>query len=193
MDEKTAKILFVLGMTLSFPVVLAVMVSLLDSPSTAGNRSSRAPSQRPTRQTEIARDVSAVRTDHRPATVDSSRKTAVSLSESPSSAEPATAKLASLRPDPEAVQQLATLKKGLQQELDAAKQTRDTLLVSLARGLAQLSAAEAAAELRQLDDEQLTALCLHHLAADRRKAILVHFDAQSAGRIQRRLRTLASR
>jgi len=28
MDEKTVKILFVLGMTFSFPVVLAVMVSL---------------------------------------------------------------------------------------------------------------------------------------------------------------------
>jgi len=187
MDEKTAKILFILGMTLSFPVVLAVMVSLIDSPSTAGNRSSRSSAQRPLRQTEAVRDVSAVQTSPPLAAADSSRTQVTVPLLSPPAAKPAP-----LRPDPQAVQQLVTLRKGIQQELDALKQDRDTMLVSLARGLAQLSPSEAAAELRPLDDE-LVALCLNHLAADRRKAILVHFDAQRAGRIQKQLRSLPSR
>ena len=179
MDEKTAKILVALGLTVSFPVVLMVMFSFLNDPSPPPVERSIAGAP--------SRDSTQTRPEPRIAAADSS---APVVQVPPPTAAPE--RPSPMKPDPATARQLASIKKELKQELDALKKDRDALLEALAQGLAALPANEAAAELRSLDDDS-AALVLRHLSSSRRTKILSHLETTRAQRLQHKLRALATR
>jgi hypothetical protein len=187
-DEKTTKILFALGLTVSFPVVLMVMFSFLNAPSPSRPRARVAPPPVERSLTGApSSDSTRTRSEAQIAAADSSAPVA-------QLPPPATApeQLPSLKPDPATAHQLASMKKELKQELDALKKDRDAMLEALAQGLAALPVNEAATELRTLDDDS-AALVLRHLSSSRRTQILSRLETARAQRLQRKLRALATR
>lgn len=196
MDEKTAKILFILGMSATFPVLLAIMVSFM-IPSTRsrprraqvtveGSQSFRPASKpSPSRTQRVAAHPLAS-----PDTAKTATTRAPAASSPPVGLSPA--KQERIVPDPAATKQLALMEKELKQQLDALKKDRDAMLAALAQRLVPLTPSEAAQELRTLDDES-AAKVLRHLSASRRREILSHLDTQRARRLRRKLQAYVSR
>jgi len=87
---------------------------------------------------------------------------------------------------PAAPDQFKGLKKELAQQLVQLRQDRNRLLSSLSVKLAALAPAEAADQLRLLDDET-AALVLQPLSSTQRRAILQHLDPGRVPALNRRL------
>ena len=197
MDEKTGKILFVLGMTVSFPVLLAIMVSFM-GPSTRSRPRRAQIAQKVSQPAHPVSKPSSSRTQQVAArslaTPDTAKSAAVRTPEPPSPAieRPSPDSSPVIAPDPATTKQLALIEKELKQQLDALKKDRDSMLAALAQSLVPLSPSEAAQELHTLDDES-GAKVLRHLSASRRQEILSHLDAQHARRLRRKLQAYVSR
>lgn len=163
-------IFLLLGMCLSFSVVLAVVIAIRPQ--------APPPKRRPlvTAQTRLPAPPEPqsrpVAPPLRPAARPESR-----------TAPPAAAlKPVDLTPSAEAARELDQVKKDLRQQIAALKKDRDQMLNNLAAQLAILPLAEAAVQLKDLDDES-AALVLVRLKPEKRQSLLNHLEPARAKRL----------
>lgn len=198
------------GMSLSFVIVLAIMMSAVggDRPSVSPRRASsaekqragsiqsaqRAQAARPTQsQTVPARPTSPAPPPTAQSEVVTPAKSAPPLLPPvPQQVQDPPPTASQLRPDPTTLREFSTLKSELRREIGALTKDRDAMLQSLAKALETLSPQAAAAELAALDDESI-AQTLRHFTADKRTATLAAMQTQRAEKVRRRLGQLGVR
>ena len=190
MNTKTA-ILVAAGMCLSFGAVLGLMVAVFEpSPPARARRPVLA--QRPP-SPEFRRGSGAASNQPRPA--------AAPVRPPQASAEgpvvpraPAEKTEAQQKLEPAAVtaEQFGIVKRELKRQIDALKKDRDEMLAELARAVAGMSPAQAAAELRALNDEAAVAV-LRRLSAAQRRGILEQMSSERAQRLRRSLQAYADK
>lgn len=180
--NNVSKIVLLVGMTLTFPLVLLAMVLTL-RPDLLHQQTAQPPRAVASTLAERSRS----RQTHRrttPPTSSTLRQPALispSLSRSES-----TRGSASSASDPVAFEQLGTLKKELKQQIDGLKHDRDAMIANLAQTLAALPPASVAKELEALDDASAV-LVLKPLSAARRQEILARVPSERARRLGRLL------
>lgn len=167
MDEKTFRILLILSMTLSFPVILIAMFMALE-PTPSPQPAPRQP-----------RPSAAAPTRSRPPT---SQPTA-SKPRPPSPASQPSAPPREIAPDPAAFQELALLKKELKEQIGNLKKDRDAMLEALSQTLASRPPAEVARELGNLDDPSAASV-LRLFSPPRRQEVLRQLPAERARRLE---------
>ncbi|MCC7264165.1 MAG: hypothetical protein IT369_16775 [Candidatus Latescibacteria bacterium] len=177
MSAKTP-ILILLGMCLSFSLVLAVVIAF------------RPQTPPPKRRPQVA-------AQHRAPTTPETPHRATTPSPEPAArpeTRPATPtvglKPMDLTPSAEAAHELDLAKKELREQIAALKKDRDQMLNNLAGQLATLPLAEAAVQLNDLDDES-AALVLVRLKPDKRRALLGQLEPARAKRLTQALTPLS--
>ena len=201
-------LLILAGMTLSFGMILAIMLAAVSSDT-----------QRPTRrratQSRIQQDSPETRTQQRQASARKTRPTRRTRStdganvETAQPAQPApppslasetiaptspiqqaptsTPSQAPIAPNKVAMQQLGTLKQELNRELKALRQDRDAMLKALAQSIIALPPKEIAQEIAALDDQSAIFL-LRQFSKDARGKVLKHIPAKRAQKFKKRLK-----
>lgn len=189
MGAKTI-IFILLGMSLSFSIVLGLMVALFEP----------APAPRAKTRKALARASRAQITTKR------SQSSPKKRPDAPQRAAPSTSKqplqqLAldlekQILPTPEqqsrldsfniASEQIQLAKKDLKKQLVSLERERDKMVHELAQKLTPMTPSNAAGELRILDDEA-TVLVLGKLTAAHRSQVLEHMEPQRARRLSRRM------
>ncbi|MBI2502340.1 MAG: hypothetical protein HYW07_03800 [Candidatus Latescibacteria bacterium] len=165
MSAKTP-IFLLLGMCLSFSVVLAVVLAM---------RPHSSPPKRRVLASTQTRPLVAPEPQTRPATVHARPE--------PKAAPPAVElKPVDLTLSAEAARELDQVKKDLRQQIALLKKDRDQMLNNLAKELVSLPPAEAAAQLETLDDES-AALVLVRLKPEKRQSLLKHLEPGRANRL----------
>ena len=205
MNPKSLLLIFA-GMTLSFGMILAIMLAAVDTNAKRPTRrrvaqsriqqetpvETRTEKRRPsTRKTRAARRPQST-TSTNAATPEQPTPTLASetLSSSPSAQQPAASAAsqpANLAPNQAAMNQLGTLKQELGRELKALKKDRDAMLIALAQSLVALPAKEIALEVAALDDQSATFL-LRQFSAEARNKVLRHLKAKRAQKLKKRLK-----
>ena len=205
MNPKSLLLIFA-GMTLSFGMILAIMLAAVDTNAKRPTRrrvaqsriqqetpvETRTEKRRPsTRKTRAARRPQST-TSTNAATPEQPPPTLASetLSSSPSAQQPAASAAsqpANLAPNQAAMNQLGTLKQELGRELKALKKDRDAMLKALAQSLVALPAKEIALEVAALDDQSATFL-LRQFSAEARNKVLRHLKAKRAQKLKKRLK-----
>ena len=172
MSAKTP-IFLLLGMCLSFSVVLAVVIAMRP-PSSPPKR--RAPASVQPRTL-----VPVPGPQNRPAEVHAAPAP-------PPKAAPTAAdlKLVDLTPSAEASKELDQIKKELRQQIADLKKDRDQMLNNLATQLVTMTTDEATTQLNALDDES-AALVLVRLKPDKRQSLLNHLEPGRASRLRQAL------
>jgi flagellar motility protein MotE (MotC chaperone) len=180
--ETVSKIALLVGMTLTFPLVLFAMVLVLQ-PDLLHQQTTQPSKAAASGLSERARS----RATHRRTTPSTSRalRQPLDLPSSLSRSE-STRGAASSASDPAAFEQLGTLKKELKQQIDGLKRDRDAMIANLAQTLAVLPPASVAKELEALDDESAV-LVLKPLSAARRQEVLARVPSERARRLGRLL------
>lgn len=208
------KILLLLlgGMSLSFVLVLGIMMSLVgnnrsDPTQQASNRRLVISESVPRPQRTDAPTISTPETPPKDAestppkrrtSPPPSRTTEQASRSKKDSARPALTEqspppvMTELKTNPATLREFTTLKGELRREIGALKEDRDSMIRSLAKVLADLSPAAISKELESLDDE-MAANVLRYLDKEKRQAALARLDSQRADRIRRRLRKLGVR
>lgn len=207
MNPKSLLLIFA-GMTLSFGMILAIMLAAVDTNAKRPTRrrvaqsriqqetpvETRTEKRRPsTRKTRAARRPQST-TSPNAATPEQPTPTPTlaseTLSSSPSAQQPAASAAsqpANLAPNQAAMNQLGTLKQELGRELKALKKDRDAMLIALAQSLVALPAKEIALEVAALDDQSATFL-LRQFSAEARNKVLRHLKAKRAQKLKKRLK-----
>ncbi len=180
MSAKTP-ILILLGMCLSFSLVLAVVIAVRPQapppkrrPLAAVQQRASAPPQPQTRP--------APTPDPTP-----SAPTAKAPAKAPT---PAAFKPMDMTPAAEAARELDLAKQELRAQIAALKKDRDQMLNNLATELATLPLAEATAQLENLDDES-AGLVLVRLKPEKRRALLGQLPPARAKRLSQALTPLS--
>ncbi len=174
-----------LAMCLSFTAILSVMFAFM------------APAPRPKknkRQRTVASQPADRSTSDRMALKQAlEKRKAKRLEKKAAKAEPppAQTKAAPAAPtknevNPVAVQQIQLLKRDLQQRVDALEKNRNKLVSQLADQLTDMSATNAATQIKALDDEAATRV-LAHLSTPQRDPILKELTPKRAQRLSRSL------
>ncbi len=174
MSSKTP-IFLLLGMCLSFSLVLAVVVAMRP-PSSPPKR--RVPASAQPRTPAVAPE-----SQTRPAAVHTTPTTRPESKTTPTVAE---AKPVDLTPSAEAAKELDQIKKDLRQQIAELKKDRDQMLNNLAAQLLTMTADEATTQLNALDDES-AALVLVRLKPDKRQSLLKHLEPVRARRLSQAL------
>ena len=198
-------LLILAGMTLSFGMILAIMLAAVSSDT-----------QRPTRrratQSRIQQDSPETRTQQRQASARKTRPTRRTRSTDGAKVETAkpapppslasetiaptspiqqaptsTPSQAPIAPNKVAMQQLGTLKQELNRELKALRQDRDAMLKALAQSIIALPPKEIAQEIAALDDQSAIFL-LRQFSKDARGKVLKHIPAKRAQKFKKRLK-----
>jgi|GEM_PF-808788 len=209
------KALFLLlgGMSLSFVVVLGIMVSAVsnDKPRPKSRRvvitETVKEAKPPQKQSPTPRRQNQTQTPApRPKTTAATRTPAAQppkptlqteavpavIDGKPQRQRPepvATTLPADVRPDPKTLREFSTLKKELRREIGSLKKDRDSMLEALAQSLVSLTAKEIAAELNPLDDE-MAAQTLRHINKGKRDNVLAAMGSARAKKLRQRLRKL---
>lgn len=172
MSAKTP-IFILLGMCLSFSVVLAVFIAVR-------------PQAPPPKRRPLA--TAQQRLPPAPEPAETRRRTPPAPTEPAAKAAPkplapsAALKPMDMTPSAEAARELDLAKKELRAQIAALKKDRDQMLNNLATELANLPLAEAATQLDNLDDEA-AALVLVRLKPEKRRALLGQLEPARAKRL----------
>lgn len=206
MNPKSLLLIFA-GMTLSFGMILAIMLAALDTNAkraphrrVAQSRiqqetpvktrtEKRRPSTRKTRAVHQPQSTTATNTATPEQPTPAPTLASETLSSSPAAQQPAASAAsqpANLAPNQAAMNQLGTLKQELGRELKALKKDRDAMLKALAQSLVALPAKEIALEVAALDDQSATFL-LRQFSAEARNKVLRHLKTKRAQKLKKRL------
>lgn len=202
MNTKSLILLFA-GMTLSFGIILAIMVAAVTPDSKPPSRR-RAPQNRSqyekpavtrTSKSQVpARKARATRRPQSTAATSTTEQAPTPTLESETLPPPAITTRAPIpqqqtpiTPNQASMQQLGTLKKELGRELQALKKDRDAMLKALAQSLIALPPKEIALELSALDDQSTTTL-LRQFTPEMRNKVLSHVEAKRAKRLKSRFK-----
>ena len=178
------------GMTLSFALILGVMLAAVSPDPKPRRKTTRA---RVVEETSAPRPTTAPRP--RP---QSAAPPAVPVAEEPPNIAsetlpapiapaPPAERQTPIAPNKVAMQQLGSLKKDLKRELQALKKDRDAMLKSLAQALVALPAAEIAREITVLDDRSATTV-LRQFSPQVRGKVLSRLEPKRAQKLKRRLK-----
>lgn len=181
MSAKTP-ILILLGMCLSFSLVLAVVIAFRPQSPPPKRRLPVAVHQRPA----AVEAPSPAR--HRPPA--SPTETAAKGEARTPAQAAAVVKPLDMTPAAEAARELDLAKKELRAQIAALKKDRDQMLNNLAGELTGLPVAEAGAQLNSLDDES-AALVLVRLKPEKRQALLARLEPARAKRLAQALTPLS--
>lgn len=176
-----SKTVLLVGMTLTFPLVLIAMV-LVVRPDLLQQQATR-------QQPRAVASAPSERTRPRQPPHRRTSPPAGSILRQPDLITPSRSEATRptpLAPDPAAIQDLGTLKKELKQQLDGLKRDRDAMIAHLAQTLAALPPASVAKELEALDDDSAV-LVLKPLSPARRQEVLARVPAERARRLGRLL------
>ncbi len=209
-----ALVLLLGGMSLSFVIVLAIMMSAIgnDRPSASVRRSTdpkkpRTASVQATQKAQAARSTQAAsQPTAAPTRAPSPTPPPPSGSEvvAPATSPPpllppvpiqeqeAAPAANQLQPDPTTLREFSKLKTELRREIGALTKDRDAMLHALAKTLTALPPQAVAVELAALDDE-VVAQTLRHFTAEQRTATLAAMDPKRAQSVRRRLGQLGVR
>jgi hypothetical protein len=183
------------GMTLSFALILGVMLAAVSPDPKPRRKTTRArvveetsaprpttarprPAPRPRPQSKAP---PAVPVAEEPPTIASETLPA------PIAPAPPAERQTPIAPNKVAMQQLGSLKKDLKRELQALKKDRDAMLKSLAQALVALPAAEIAREITVLDDRSATTV-LRQFSPQVRGKVLSRLEPKRAQKLKRRLK-----
>jgi len=207
MNPKSLLLIFV-GMTLSFGIILAIMLAAVDTDAKRPTRrrvaqsriqqetpvETRTEKRRPSTRKKRAARRSQSTTSTNPATpkrpAPAPTLASETLSSSPPAEQPAASAVnlpADLAPNQAAMNQLGTLKQELGRELKALKKDRDAMLKALAQSLVALPAKEIALEVAALDDQSAIFL-LRQFSAKARNKVLRHLKAKRARTLKKYLK-----
>ncbi len=207
MNPKSLLLIFV-GMTLSFGIILAIMLAAVDTDAKRPTRrrvaqsriqqetpvETRTEKRRPSTRKKRAARQSQSTTSTNPATpkrpAPAPTLASETLSSSPPVEQPAASAAslpADLVPNQAAMNQLGTLKQELGRELKALKKDRDAMLKALAQSLVALPAKEIALEVAALDD-QSAIFVLHQFSAKARNKVLRYLKATRARTLKKHLK-----
>ncbi len=185
------------GMTLSFALILGVMLAAVGPDPKPRRNTTRAhvveetSAPRPTTAAARTGPRSRPRPQRKaPPTVPVAEEPPTIASETlpaPIAHAPPTARQVPIAPNKVAMQQLGSLKKDLKRELQALKKDRDTMLKSLAQALVALPTAEIARELTVLDDRSATTV-LRQFSPQVRSKVLSRLEPKRAQKLIRRLK-----
>ena len=205
MNTKTL-LLLIGGTSLSFVLILGVMMSIVGNgssdrtPHTSNRRivvSERknsaprtAPVARPKSTVHSKPDRAQSSPPHSLATEQVATNATDSIQRAQPTPNPTTEQ--DLKTDPATLREFSTLKGELRREIKVLKEDRDTMFRSLAEVLAQQPPATIAQEIRSLDDE-MAAQTLRYFKPDKRQTALADIDPKRAERLRRRLRHLGGR
>ncbi|MFT5087319.1 MAG: flagellar motility protein MotE (MotC chaperone) [Candidatus Latescibacterota bacterium] len=207
------KALFLLlgGMSLSFVVVLGIMLSAVSNnkprpksrrvviteavKETKPTQKSPAPKRQQTQTSATRRATAAATPTNTPrqqkptpqsevVSVTQTAKPPVQTANSVATKLPA-----AVSPDPKTLREFSTLKKELRREIGTLKKDRDSMLEALAQSLVSLAANEIAAELSPLDNE-MAAQTLRHIGKGKREGVLAKMSPTRAKKLRQRLRQL---
>ncbi len=200
MRDKTATYLFVLGMIVSFPVLLTIglaVVSRSHEPpayrAVSNGPFADAAAYEPTTPSSPARSLTDHPVDAMPCPAEPHGTNAATTHSLPEAAtvtpvtEPQDRPSVSL--DAQTTIQLAHIRQSYRQRIDELARHRDRDIALLARGLSELPSSDAAELVRELDDE-LVARALHQLETEQRRAVLAAFSHERGQRIQRLINRL---
>ena len=184
------------GMTLSFGLILAIMLAAVDTKPKPRRRTTRssiqheAPAQNrtaksPPRLTRRAR-LTQQRTSSTapPADAEVALPPTVASETLPA---PAPSAAIPIAPNKVAMRQLSTLKQDLNRELQTLKKDRNAMLKSLSQALVVLPPKEIAQEISTLDD-QGTLTVLRALPPQARSKVLEHIEGKRAQQFRKRLK-----
>ena len=170
------------GMTLSFALILGVMLAAVSPDPKPRRKTTRA---RVVEETGAPRPQSkappAVPVAEEPPNIASETLPA------PIAPAPPAERQTPIAPNKVAMQQLGSLKKDLNRELQALKKDRDAMLKSLAQALVALPAAEIAREITVLDDRSATTV-LRQFSPQVRGKVLSRLEPKRAQKLKRRLK-----
>ncbi len=195
MNSKTT-LLFVLAMCLSFPAILGFML-VLSTPDKRPKRKRVAVKQTATKPTP-KRDPALVALEQRkaqrlqkkaaaPSPLEN--ETTVSDPTPPAAAVSAAASVAQV--DQAAVREIQKLKREIQQQVSSLEKNRNNLVSQLARQLVDMPAANAATQIKTLDDEAATRV-LAQISTTQRNPILQQLTPKRAKRLNRSLAAYAA-
>ena len=181
------------GMTLSFALILGVMLAAVNPDPKPRRKTTRA---RVVEETSAPRPTTARPRPARPRP-QSKAPPALPVAEEPPNiaSETVPAPIAQappaerqtpIAPNKVAMQQLGSLKKDLKRELQALKKDREAMLKSLAQALLALPAAEIAREITVLDDRSATTV-LRQFSPQVRGKVLSWLEPKRAEKLKRRL------
>ena len=182
------------GMTLSFALILGVMLAAVSPDPKPRRKTTRsrvveeasAPRPttarpRPARPRPQSKEPPAVPVAEAPPTIASETVPA------PIAQAPPAERQTPIAPNKVAMQQLGSLKKDLKRELQALKKDRDAMLKSLAQALLALPAAEIAREITVLDDRSATTV-LRQFSPQVRGKVLSRLEPKRAQKLKRHLK-----
>ena len=184
------------GMTLSFTLILGVMLAVVGPDHEPRRKSIRVriveETSEPRPATAPARPVLRQRLQQEsetPTTESIAEKPPTLTSETlptPVAQAPLTERQTPIAPNKLAMQQLGSLKKDLNRELQALKKDRNAMLKSLAQALMALPTAEIAQEITALDDRSATTV-LRQFSPQVRGKVLSQLEPGRARKLKKRL------
>lgn len=184
------------GMTLSFTLILGVMLAVVVPDPEPRRKSIRMriveENSAPRPATASSRPILRQRLQQEsktPTTLPIAEKLPTLTSETlpaPTAQAPPTESQTPVAPNKLAMQQLGSLKKDLNRELQALKKDRNAMLKSLAQALMALPTAEIAQEITVLDDRSAT-IVLRQFSLQVRGKVLSQLELRRAQKLKKRL------
>ena len=193
MNPKSLLLIFG-GMTLSFGLILTLMLAAVDNKPKSHRKTTRHRIQQkaPSRTAQ-----SQPRSTRRERPIQQKKSSTTSPSDAavpppPTVASetlpaPAPGAATPIAPNKAAMQQLTTLKQDLNRELQALKKDRDAMLKALAQSLVVLPPKEIAHEISAFDDRSAV-IILRELSPKARGKVLEHIETKRAQKLKKRLK-----
>ncbi|MEW6749575.1 MAG: hypothetical protein AB1505_01175 [Candidatus Latescibacterota bacterium] len=190
MREPMARLLFVIGMLVSFPAILAVMVVVGGPlPPQPQPRRARPPAAQQGLASRPVPPPGSVRPTSRPSAPAGTRGRQAAVPAPPAAAAARSGATAVAGP---AASELTALKGELHREITSLKENRDAMIAALAQSLAGLPPARSAAQLAGMDAE-VAARTLSHFGDSLRQQVLARMPAAQARQVRSKLELLAAR